>query len=238
MKGLKFTKHPYILSLITLIAFCCQQSEDPSPQNCFGGLEVITNNPGAEVYTENMDGEGYLIIRIEDPQAEDDVILRYTDTGFTNDRAYYLQFSAEQIHAETEEPDVSGPTAAVSYVNISYDFDVDTPIINIKNGGDTNNIIAPGFTQGATNTSTHGGKGFRVMLDGTEADITAGTFNRPFTWDGFQLPDPIVTSISFGVSPRLEEQYDTQLLEYRISFINKETGGIPERDIQFNFDCE
>ena len=83
----------------------CSSDELESGQNqCFDGIEIIQNNPDSEVFT---DGEGFLVIRINDPQSADDVVLRYTTESFVTDRTYYMTLFPVISDFETEQDNSS-----------------------------------------------------------------------------------------------------------------------------------
>lgn len=232
-------KNSLLILVIGIIYFGCSSDEPGTSNQCFDGLEIIQNNPNSKVFT---DEDGFLVIQINDPQATDDVVLRYsTLDGFIAGRNHYLFTLATISDFETEEDTDKPPTAYAIFNHIAYDFDIDNPIISIKAGGDNSNIIFPGFTGGATNLAGNNAVTMKLILEGDPADVTAGSFNAPFTWDGFELPDPIVTSISFGVSPHLERDFDTQFLEFRLRYIDVEDPRRvlnEERLMRFNFDCD
>lgn len=225
-----------ILLILVFLSSC--KSDDPKlPDQCFDGLEIIRNNPNAEVFTNE---EGFLVVRIPDPQAIDDVILRYTIDGFVQDRNYYLDTSPSISDFESDEGADTPPTAYIINTEIAYDFDITDPIISIKAGGDVSNVAFPGFNRGAPNLSRSSNVPLRIIIEGAEADVIAGAYATPVTWAGF-LPDPLVTSISLGVSPQLERNFDTQLLEFRFRLIDVENPFRrfkEERTMRFNFDCD
>lgn len=227
----------FSLVIVVLIVGCSSDEPASLSNQCFDGLEVIQNNPNSEVFTNE---EGFLVVRINDPQAIDDVVLRYTIDGFVGDRNYYLDSAPVITDFETEEDTDTPPTAYIINTDIAYDFDINNPIISIKTGGDFSNVSFPGFNRGASNLTNSSTVLMRFIIEESEASIIAGSYATPVIWEGF-LPDPLVTSISLGVSPQLERNFDTQLLEFQFRLIDVEDPFRrfkEERAMRFNFDCE
>jgi len=161
--------------------------------------------------------------------------------GFVTDRTYYMTLFPIISDFETEQDTSIPPTAFQIAASIAYDFEVDNPLIHVQANGAGNNFIFPGFTRGNVSQTTSPQILLQIALEGDQADVSAGNFTLPFTWDGFALPDPIVTSISFGVQPSLERNFDTQFLEFRIQYIDIEDPDRvfnEERTMMFNFDCD
>jgi hypothetical protein len=222
-----------IFLFLIFLSVACTISENPNPEEgCLDGLEIIKNNANSEVITE----DGYLKIKITNPQNIDDVVIRFTQEHPQADRDYFFELIPVLMDFTYEDGSTDLKSSHAAGASVSYDFDTTNPLIEVYASSRISNFSMEDFNRGFPRSIPTSSLDLSIQIQGENVTFNVGGNKFDRTWSGTELPDPLTTEIKLGVLPASNQNDKMTYAEYWIAYIKLEWWVNSEKDFSYPFD--